>query len=112
MTEVWESSNGNLPKIHKAVLTIAAQSNKKSFTWPLIWSFQVLRSSSSRLVFGYDEAGLAGSKIIRPKNEMGYDLYYIADCAKLMQEIGQCFWSKKPNGFRTNAKLDFIGVFR
>ena len=105
VTEVWESSNGNLPKIHKAVLTIAAQSNKKSFTWPLIWSFQVLRSSSSRLVFGYDEAGLAGSKIIRPKNEMGYNLNYIADCEMLMQEMGQCFWSKRqPNGFSDKRK--------
>lgn len=93
----WESSNGHLPTIHRAVLARAIASPAKRFHWPLTWMFEVLRMSGATLVRGYSEINSPLMGVGRNADE-------------LMDEMGNSFWSERqPNGF-SDRRADWIST--
>ena len=87
----WKASNGNLSKIHQAVLERAFQSTLPGrFQWPLTWYFSLLRCSGATLFPGWEDM----------KKHPAFD----PNGFRLYREIGQDFWSRRqPNGFSSRA---------
>tara|TARA_X000000368_G_scaffold45405_1_gene32584 strand:+ start:164 stop:1582 length:1419 start_codon:yes stop_codon:yes gene_type:complete len=95
---IWTETNGDLPKIHKAVLTLAINSRSKAFLWPQTWLFQALRISQARLIAGFNE--------IDKDNMLPFEI----NAVTLMREMGQDFWSRRqPNGF-SDKRDDWIST--
>lgn len=92
----WETSNGDLPTVHKAVAKAALNSESKKFLWPLTWLFQLVRISGSRLFGGFEETlTFYHEKATRmPTN--------------VMNELGMDFWSiRQPDGY-SDHRRDWI----
>lgn len=94
----WESSQGDLPTIHRAVLSRALSSPERRFHWPLTWFFQMLRMSGATLLRGYEDIGKdLGESISRePDHVLG--------------ELGNSFWAiRQPNGY-SDRRADWIST--
>jgi len=97
--KVWGQSNGDLRKIHQAVIERAIASKAPKFQWPATWLFQVLRISDSTYFLGWDD-------IHKDLNDRRMS------AKKVFQELGQPFWAKRqPNGYSSSKSYWISGEF-
>ena len=83
-------NNGNLKKIHTAVIERAILSKEPKFQWPMNWLFQVVRLSEATFFHGWHKI---------------FDYYddHLMNNDKIFAELGQGFWlSRQPDGFSSN----------
>lgn len=86
---VWRSSGGDLPKIHLKVLELASESMEPKFVWPMTWLFQVVR--------------LSGATYFKGWNDIYNDDDRLMDTARVLEELGQSFWSRRqPDGYSSD----------
>ena len=87
----WKSSNGNLDKIHTAVIERAIASTEPKFQWPMTWLFQVIRLSGANGFKGWEE-------------EQSDDYNEnIMSTNQIFEELGQGFWLPgQPNGYSSD----------
>jgi len=97
IAKAWRQSNGNLDKIHTAVIERAILSKEPKFQWPMTWLFQVLRLSEATFIHGWDELY---------KDSNIFNRLMRSD--KIFEELGQSFWStRQPNGY-SNKKEEWL----
>ena len=97
IANAWRESQGNLDKIHIAVIERAILSKEPKFQWPMTWLFQVLRLSEATFIHGWDE--LHGEANI-------FNRFMQND--QIFNELGQSFWSnRQPNGY-SNEKEEWL----
>ena len=97
IANAWRQSNGNLDKIHTAVIERAILSKEPKFQWPMTWLFQVLRLSEATFIHGWDELY---------KDSNIFNRLMRSD--KIFEELGQSFWStRQPNGY-SNKKEEWL----
>lgn len=95
---VWHGTKGALPAIHRTVLRLAMASDARRFHWPLTWAVQVLRLSGGHLLESVEDLNQPEKGSVQ------------REAAKLMQELGNSFWSERqPNGF-SDTKADWVST--
>ena len=90
IADAWRKNNGNLKKIHTAVIERAILSKEPKFQWPMNWLFQVVRLSEATFFHGWHKIS---------------DYYddHLMNNDKIFAELGQGFWlSRQPDGFSSN----------
>ena len=94
IANAWRESNGNLDKIHSAVIERAISSTAPKFQWPMTWLFQVVRLSDASFFKGWDQI---------EKYDQG-----LMEVRKIFEELGQSFWhTRQPNGY-SSAKSEWL----
>jgi uncharacterized protein (DUF1800 family) len=87
--DAWKKSNGNLDKIHVAVIERAILSKEPKFQWPMTWFFQVLRLSNASFLNGWNQRFEYSDSLMRNKD--------------IFIELGQGFWhTRQPNGYSSD----------
>ena len=98
LIQVWNTTGGDLNKIHKKVLEMSLQSSERIFLWPTTWCFQISRLTGANIAAGFDEIGNDNMRS------------HVVDASWLMSEMGHDFWSnRQPNGF-SDLKSDWIST--
>ena len=93
----WRKGNGDLDKIHTAVIERAILSKEPKFQWPMTWLFQTLRLSGATFVHGWDDLNQERNIFNR-----------LMRVDKIFVELGQSFWSsRQPDGYSSN-KTEWI----
>lgn len=99
IVKVWGQSNGDLRKIHQAVIERAIASASPKFQWPATWLFQILRISGSTYFFGWDD-------IHKDLNDRRMS------AKKVFTELGQPFWARRqPDGYPNSKTYWISGEF-
>ena len=89
IANAWRQSNGNLDKIHTAVIERAILSKEPKFQWPMIWLFQALRLSNATFIHGWNELWTYDDMLM--------------DNQDIFKELGQGFWhTRQPNGYSSD----------
>ena len=89
IANAWRNSNGNLDKIHSAVIERAVMSKDPKFQWPMTWLFQVVRLSDARFFQGWGQLNSYDNNLMRVR--------------EIFEELGQGFWhERQPDGYSSD----------
>ena len=89
IANAWRKSNGNLDKIHSAVIERAVISKDPKFQWPMTWLFQVVRLSDARFFQGWGQLNSYDNNLMRVR--------------EIFEELGQGFWhERQPDGYSSD----------
>ena len=89
IANAWRKSNGDLNKIHSAVIERAIMSKEPKFQWPMTWLFQVVRLSDARFFMGWSQIDSYDEKLMESR--------------KIFEELGQGFWhERQPDGYSSD----------